>query len=93
MIVAVVNAIAYRSLKNTRLQRGLNPVRRPNQLSYEDTDHPISIHNLTAFGLCKEWCLTSASVSVFCKRNFAVVNCNPGNSVSVILETSPIAQG
>ena len=39
------------------------------------------------------------SVSVSCKRNIAVVNCNPENSgrthtsVFVVLETSPSTQG
>ena len=31
-------SIAYRRLKKSRLQRGLNPMRRSNQLSYEATD-------------------------------------------------------
>ena len=46
MILSVINAvyaIPYRGLKNSGLQRGLNPgphdtVRRSNQLSYEATD-------------------------------------------------------
>ena len=41
MIIAIMNVIAYKSLKKSGLQRGLNlaiTVRSSNQLSYEATD-------------------------------------------------------